>query len=34
MSFKRIGCVDIGLKCGGWGRNVMELKDIEIDKLN
>ena len=26
MRFKRLGCNDVGLKCGGWGRIVMELK--------
>ena len=26
MRFKRAGCFDVGLKCGGWGHVVMELK--------
>ena len=26
MRFKRAGCTDVGLQCGGWGRIVMELK--------
>ena len=26
MRFKRIGCVDVGVKCGGWGHIVMELR--------
>jgi uncharacterized repeat protein (TIGR04076 family) len=26
MRFKRAGCVDVGIQCGGWGRVVMELK--------
>jgi uncharacterized repeat protein (TIGR04076 family) len=26
MCFKRCGCFDVGVKCGGWGRIVMELK--------
>jgi uncharacterized repeat protein (TIGR04076 family) len=26
MRFKRTGCFDVGVKCGGWGRIVMELK--------
>lgn len=25
MMFKRCGCFDVGLKCGGWGHIVMEL---------
>ena len=34
MRFKRVGCTDIGLECGGWGRIVMELKVIERNKVN
>jgi len=26
MRFKRAGCSDVGLQCGGWGRIVMELR--------
>ena len=26
MRFKRTGCGDIGVQCGGWGHIVMELK--------
>ena len=26
MRFKRAGCIDVGLECGGWGRIVMELR--------
>ena len=26
LRFKRTGCFDVGVKCGGWGRIVMELK--------
>jgi len=26
MRFKRTGCSDVGLECGGWGRVVMEVK--------
>jgi uncharacterized repeat protein (TIGR04076 family) len=29
MRFKRVGCTDIGLECGGWGKIVMELKVID-----
>lgn len=25
-SFKRAGCFDVGLECGGWGRIVLELR--------
>ena len=25
MRFKRAGCFDVGLQCGGWGRVVLEL---------
>jgi len=34
MRFKRVGCLDIGLECGGWGRIVMELKVIDRNKVN
>lgn len=26
MRFKRTGCFDTGVRCGGWGRIVMEIK--------
>ncbi|MBI5568637.1 MAG: TIGR04076 family protein [Desulfomonile tiedjei] len=26
MRFKRTGCFDVGLECGGWGRVVMEVR--------
>jgi len=26
MVFKRCGCSDVGVQCGGWGRIVMELR--------
>jgi len=26
MLFKRGGCADIGLKCGGWGKIILEFK--------
>ena len=26
IRFKRAGCVDIGIQCGGWGRVIMEIK--------
>ena len=26
MRFKRTGCIDTGVKCGGWGRIVMEIR--------
>jgi len=26
MRFKRTGCSDVGIQCGGWGRIVMEVK--------
>ncbi|MFX1451319.1 MAG: hypothetical protein ACFFCM_10780 [Promethearchaeota archaeon] len=33
MRIKRVGCFDIGLKCGGWGRIILELKFIDKDKV-
>ena len=29
MRIKRVGCFDVGLKCGGWGRIIMEIKIID-----
>lgn len=29
MRFKRTGCFDVGVKCGGWGRIVMEIKVVD-----
>jgi uncharacterized repeat protein (TIGR04076 family) len=26
MRFKRVGCIDIGIQCGGWGRVIMDIK--------
>lgn len=26
MRFKRAGCFDVGVQCGGWGRVVLEIK--------
>ena len=26
MRFNRFGCVDVGVRCGGWGHVVMEVK--------
>jgi uncharacterized repeat protein (TIGR04076 family) len=28
MRFKRAGCFDVGLRCGGWGQIVLELKMV------
>lgn len=32
MRIKKVGCFDIGLKCGGWGRIILELKFENRDK--
>ena len=32
MKFKRAGCVDVGLECGGWGHIVLELRVEERKK--
>ncbi len=34
MRFKRVGCSDVGLQCGGWGRVVMELRVEDRKKTN
>jgi len=26
MHFKRFGCTDVGIQCGGWGKVVMEIR--------
>lgn len=26
MRFKRVGCFDVGVRCGGWGHIVLEVK--------
>ncbi|MFC2088917.1 hypothetical protein ACFLSX_04885 [Calditrichota bacterium] len=31
IRFKRVGCFDVGLECGGWGRVVMEIKVEDRD---
>ena len=33
MRFKRAGCFDVGLQCGGWGRIVLELKIVDRKEL-
>lgn len=30
IRFKRAGCFDVGLECGGWGRIVLELSVADI----
>lgn len=32
MRFKRFGCHDVGVRCGGWGRIVLELSVEEREK--
>ena len=32
MRFKRMGCSDVGVECGGWGHIVMELRVEERKK--
>ncbi|MFX1389272.1 MAG: hypothetical protein ACFE9Z_04320 [Promethearchaeota archaeon] len=33
MRFKRTSCFDVGLKCGGWGQIVFELKVVDRNKI-
>ncbi|MHA2031176.1 MAG: hypothetical protein ACW99Q_17485 [Candidatus Kariarchaeaceae archaeon] len=33
MLFKRFGCFDVGIQCGGWGRIIMELSVEEKNKV-
>jgi len=32
MRFKRTGCFDVGVECGGWGRIVMEIRVEDRNK--
>ena len=34
MRFKRTGCFDVGVQCGGWGHIVMELHVEERKRTN
>jgi uncharacterized repeat protein (TIGR04076 family) len=34
MRFNRFGCVDVGIKCGGWGHIVMEVRVEERKNPN
>ncbi len=33
MRFNRSSCFDVGLKCGGWGQIVMEVKVVDRKKI-
>ncbi|MFX1393513.1 MAG: hypothetical protein ACFFAH_08055 [Promethearchaeota archaeon] len=33
MRIKRVGCFDIGLSCGGWGRIILELSFEDRNKV-
>ena len=33
MRFRRAGCFDVGVQCGGWGHIVLELSVEDRDKL-
>jgi uncharacterized repeat protein (TIGR04076 family) len=32
MRFKRTGCFDVGVQCGGWGRVVLEIRVEDFKK--
>ena len=32
LCFKRAGCFDVGVRCGGWGRIVVEAKVMDRDE--
>ena len=34
MRFRRAGCFDVGVQCGGWGHIVLELSAEDRDKLS
>jgi uncharacterized repeat protein (TIGR04076 family) len=33
MRFRRAGCIDVGVQCGGWGRIVVEISVQERSKV-
>ncbi len=33
MRFKRAGCFDVGVQCGGWGRVVLELRVVDRSEV-
>ncbi|MFW9902065.1 MAG: hypothetical protein ACFFDY_12400 [Candidatus Thorarchaeota archaeon] len=33
MLFNRTSCFDVGLKCGGWGQIVLELKIVDRNEI-
>lgn len=33
IRFKRAGCFDVGLECGGWGRIVLELRVENVEEV-
>lgn len=33
MRFKRAGCLDVCVRCGGWGRVIIELKVVDREKV-
>ena len=33
MRFKRTGCFDVGVECGGWGRIVLELRVVDREEI-
>ncbi len=34
MRFKRFGCPDVGVRCGGWGHIVMEVKVMDREAIH
>jgi uncharacterized repeat protein (TIGR04076 family) len=34
MRFNRYGCTDVGVRCGGWGHIVMEVKVVDREVIN
>lgn len=32
MRFNRAGCIDVGLRCGGWGKIVLEIRSEPREK--
>jgi uncharacterized repeat protein (TIGR04076 family) len=32
MRFRSVGCIDVGIRCGGWGKVIMHLSAEEVNK--
>ncbi|MFX1295868.1 MAG: hypothetical protein ACFFD2_13575 [Promethearchaeota archaeon] len=33
MQIKKVGCLNVGLKCGGWARIIIEIKIVDRNTI-